>query len=256
MTEDAIEGYTTAINGFDITNTHETATTDVEGTKTWIDDNDRDGLRPDSITVYLYADGVEYDKKTVTEADNWAYSWTGLHKYRDGGTEIVWTIDEDAVVGYTKTIDGFDLTNTHEIETITISGRKIWNDGSNAAELRPEAVTVRLYAGEREVDSVVVNAGTAVTPDVWAFEFTDLPAYENGVKINYTVKEDPVKDYVATVMGFDITNTHTPAPVTPQTGDLQSDIQMALCLAIICLMTSSTLLVVCIRRRKNSAVDK
>ena len=256
VTEDTVEGYTTAINGFDITNTHETATTDVEGTKTWIDDNDRDGLRPDQITVYLYADGVEYDKKTVTEADNWTYSWTGLHKYRDGGTEIVWTIDEDAVVGYTKTIDGFDLTNTHEIETITISGRKIWNDGSNAAELRPEAVTVRLYAGEREVDSVVVNAGTAVTPDVWAFEFTDLPAYENGVKINYTVKEDPVKDYVATVMGFDITNTHTPAPVTPQTGDLQSDIQMALCLAIICLMTSSTLLVVCIRRRKNSAVDK
>ena len=255
VTEDAVEGYTTTINGFDITNTHETATTDVEGVKTWVDDNDRDGLRPDQITVYLYADGEEYDKKTVTAADNWSYSWTGLHKYRDGGTEIVWTIDEDAVAGYTKTVDGFNLTNTHEIETITISGRKIWNDGSNAAELRPEAVTVRLYAGEREVDSVVVNAGTAVTSDVWAFEFADLPAYENGVKINYTVKEDPCDNYVATVMGFDITNTHTPIPVTPETGDLQSDIQMALFLAIICLATSGTLLVVMIRRRKNFESD-
>ena len=42
-------------------------TIDISGAKTWDDANDQDGLRPDSITIHLMANGVEKAVKTVTE---------------------------------------------------------------------------------------------------------------------------------------------------------------------------------------------
>ena len=252
ITEDAVEGYTTTYDGTNIINTHETATTDVAGFKTWVDDNDRDGLRPDQITVRLYRDGTEYDAKTVTAEDEWKYSWTGLDKYRDGGVEIKWTIDEDVVEGYTKTIDGFNLTNTHEIETITISGRKIWNDGSNAAELRPEAVMLTLCADGEEIDTAEVTMTDAESPDVWHYEFVDLPVYKAGKKVTYTVMEKPVKHYTSTIDGFDITNTIIPTVDSPKTGDNSRAVLPALMMvtAIAGLISGGACIALVIRRRK------
>ncbi|KXU04444.1 Collagen adhesin [Streptococcus gallolyticus] len=58
----AIDGYTsettqTSANNFTITNTHTPETTEVSGTKVWDDNDDQDGLRPDSIIVNLLANG-------------------------------------------------------------------------------------------------------------------------------------------------------------------------------------------------------
>ncbi len=47
-----------AASGFTITNTN-TETVEVSGAKSWDDDNDRDGVRPASITVNLMRDGAK-----------------------------------------------------------------------------------------------------------------------------------------------------------------------------------------------------
>lgn len=84
----------------------------ISGSKTWNDEDDKDGIRPESITINLLADGVVVDTETVTEADGWTWTFEGLDKYADG-KEVVYTITEDAVEGYETVINGYDVTNTH-----------------------------------------------------------------------------------------------------------------------------------------------
>ncbi|EKQ14619.1 collagen-binding A-like protein [Lacticaseibacillus paracasei] len=47
--------------------------------------------------------------------------------------------------------------------------------------------------------------------DNWKYSFTNLPEFENGKKITYTVTEDAVAGYTSTVDGYNVTNNHTPA---------------------------------------------
>lgn len=94
-----------------VTNPVNPETVEVSGSKTWDDSDDKDGKRPESITIRLYADGVEVDSVTVTEEDDWSYSFSGLDKYSNGA-EIVYSITEDAVEDYTTTYNGFDV-QTH-----------------------------------------------------------------------------------------------------------------------------------------------
>src|SRR5699024_9544579 len=70
---------------------------------------------------------------------------------------------------------------------------------------RPDNITVNLLANGEKVDEVKVTAETD-----WTFEFTDLPKFENGEEINYTVQEDGVEDYSTTIVDYDITNSYTP----------------------------------------------
>lgn len=85
--------------------------TSISGKKTWADNNNQDGQRPDQITVHLLGNGKEVGKATVTAKDNWQYSFDNLPKY-ENGKAIVYTIQEDKVPGYATTINGFDITNT------------------------------------------------------------------------------------------------------------------------------------------------
>src|SRR5699024_1714097 len=85
--------------GFNITNTHEPELIDVEGTKTWDDADDQDGKRPESITVYLLANGEPLDNVEVSADSEWTYAFTDLPRYEDG-VEITYTIQEANVDEY------------------------------------------------------------------------------------------------------------------------------------------------------------
>jgi len=87
-------------------------TTEVTVTKTCDDADDRDGLRPEAITVILYADGTPVQTRTVRAEDGWTYTFTGLPRYA-GGNEITYTVAEGKVAGYTTVIEGYAITNTH-----------------------------------------------------------------------------------------------------------------------------------------------
>ena len=194
--------YEISDNGVEIYNHHTPEKVSVEGSKTWNDEENQDGKRPSSITVRLFADGTEVTSKIVTANDNWSWSFTGLDKY-NSGTEIVYTISEDTVADYTTVVDGYNITNTHTPEKTTITGSKTWDDASNQDGKRPSSITVRLLA-----DGRVVSHKKITEKDNWSWNFEDLPVYEKGEKITYTIKEDSVENYETKLDGYNIINTH------------------------------------------------
>ena len=116
-------GYTAKVKGFEITNvlkptpapdTEPTPapTVDVSGVKTWVDDDDAQGLRPQQITVHLVRDGEIVDSRDVTEADGWRYSFDGLPERDEAGRAYAYAVREDHVDGYFARTDGYNLINT------------------------------------------------------------------------------------------------------------------------------------------------
>ena len=207
VTEDAVAGYTSTIDGYNITNNHTPATVKVSGTKTWNDNNNQDGIRPSSITVNLLANGQQVASKKVSASDNWLYSFDNLAAYANG-QKITYTVTENAVAGYTSTVDGYNVTNNHTPATVKVSGTKTWKDNNNQDGIRPSSITVNLLANGRQVASKTVSAS-----DNWQYSFDNLAAYANGQKITYTVTENAVAGYTSTVDGYNVTNNHTPATV-------------------------------------------
>ena len=222
ITENAVDGYTSeisgdAVNGFVITNTHEPATIDIEGSKTWEDNNNQDGNRPNSITVNLLANSEIIESQSVTADDegNWNYSFENKPKYADG-QEIRYTITENAVDGYTSEIsgdaeNGFVITNTHEPATIDIEGSKTWEDNNNQDGKRPESITVNLLANGEKIDSQTVTAGQDGN---WEYSFKELPKYKEGTEIIYTVSEEAVPGYLTTISEYNIVNTATSVKIS------------------------------------------
>ena len=206
------EGYAAEVSGdteagFTVTNVHRPEETEITVKKVWDDDNDCDGVRPDRITVHLFADSTEVKSASVTPDENgdWSYMFTGLPKYRDGGVEIVYTIEEESVEQYETSVSGTTITNKHVPERTTVEGKKTWDDNDDFDELRPASITIRLFADGTEIDSRVVTED-----DNWKWVFSDLPKYREGREIRYTIKEDRVRGYTATVDGYNVTNVYAP----------------------------------------------
>ena len=112
VSEEPVEGYETTIEGTNITNTRTPEVTEVAVKKIWDDADNKDGLRPEKITVRLLADGQEVAVKEITATDNWQASFTNLPVYKEG-KKIAYAITEDPVAGYITNIDGFAVTNRH-----------------------------------------------------------------------------------------------------------------------------------------------
>lgn len=92
----------------------------VSVSKVWDDQNNADGTRPTSVTVHLYADGVDTGKSEVlSDANGWTATFSNLNKNQTGTTTaITYTVVEDEVEGYTAQVtgdaaSGFTITNTH-----------------------------------------------------------------------------------------------------------------------------------------------
>ena len=188
-------------------------TVDINGTKTWNDEGNKDKTRPEKITIYLLANGKQVDAKEISEKDGWKYSFTGLAKYDDNKQEIKYTVDESEVEKYTKQVNGYDIINTYTPpETIDISGTKTWNDEGNKDKTRPEKITIYLLANGKQVDAKEISE-----KDGWKYSFTGLAKYDdNKQEIKYTVDESEVEKYTKQINGYDIVNTYTP----PETIDI------------------------------------
>ncbi|HJA25820.1 MAG TPA: Cna B-type domain-containing protein, partial [Candidatus Fournierella merdigallinarum] len=214
ITEDTVLGYTSTVDGFNVTNTYTPEQTSVTVTKAWDDAGNQDGLRPAEITLKLLADGQETKETlTLSSGNNWTGTFNNLDKYRDGGEEIVYTIEEVEVSGYDTVINGdastgFTVTNSHTPATTEVSGSKTWDDKEDQDGKRPDSITIRLYANGEQVDAVTVTA-----EEGWKWSFTNLPKYENGSEIRYTITEDVVPGYQSEVDGMDVTNHYTPGQI-------------------------------------------
>ncbi|HEL0379439.1 TPA: Cna B-type domain-containing protein [Streptococcus equi subsp. zooepidemicus] len=208
--------------GFTITNTYTPEVISITGQKTWDDKENQDGKRPKEITVRLLANNVATgDVTTASVKTGWKYTFTNLPKYKDG-KQITYTIQEDSVADYTTTIQGFDITNHHEVALTSLKVIKAWNDKDDYYHKRPKEITILLKA-----DGKVIRE-QQMTPDQqdkWEYTFDQLPVYQAGKKISYSIEEKQVAGYQAPVYEVDeglkqvtVTNTLNPSYKLPDTG--------------------------------------
>ncbi len=190
------------------------STTQIAGRKIWDDHENEAGARPESITVRLYADGVEIRSQTVTERDSWRFSFTGLDLYDSSGHRIVYTVEEDPVEDYESRVEGNNITNTYigeEPELMEIPVTKVWDDAEDTDGIRPDSIAVNLYRNGEPTDLTLILDESSG----WSGTFTGLEEETDGEKNVWTVSELAVEGYESSVSGdpgsgFVITNTHTP----------------------------------------------
>lgn len=170
----------------------------------WEDDNNRDGIRPNCITVKLMKNNEVIESKEI-DSSNWEYNFEGLFKYElnhenEDNYEIKYTIDSNMVSGYKKEIMGYKIINTHNSKKINVSGKIIWMDDNDKNNVRPKCVNVKLMNNNTIISSKEIKNNK--------YTFIDLYKYENGKEIKYRVDEDEVEGYKKSVSGYDIINTY------------------------------------------------
>ena len=155
--------------------------------KVWVDLNNRDKNRPDSITVHLYADGERVATARLTEVGGWKNTFRDLPKYnRETFEEIVYTISEEPVAYYKTEISHYTIVNRYEPVLVDLSVSKIWDDDGNDMKIRPKSIHVTLSNGT----SVLLSASNG-----WTATITDLPTVVNGQPVDYTWIEQEVPGY-------------------------------------------------------------
>lgn len=218
--ERAMNGYTPnySTDTFTIKNKYVPGTVSRTVTKVWDDQNNQDGIRPTTVTVQLYADGVaKGEAVTLNEGINWTKTWTGLPE-KQNGTKINYEIKEikigntevveNKAGGYTvsnKNVDNITttITNTHTPATVGKTVIKQWEDNDNSA--RPTSVKVQLYAnGVEKYSPVELN-----DKNNWKATWSGLEKNQDGKPIVYTVKEIPVNGYEASYSAESFENTDT-----------------------------------------------
>ena len=207
------------------------AKTDISGTKTWVDDSNKDKTRPDSITLQLQRTDKDNKTTVVKDADGkdlqpkwppkgnddnkWTYKYTGLDKTDADGNAYTYTVKEVSVSkAYEAKIaeNGLDIVNT--LRTIDLEGQKVWKDENGNviedSEL-PDEITVDLIQSGKDEP---IASQTVKKSNSWKYSFTDLPEYnKDGQKYTYIVKEreGSIKGYTPSVStdGKTLTNQYT-----------------------------------------------
>ena len=217
--------------------------TDIPVTKTWLDNHNAYGTRPDTLTLTLYRrieGGAEVVVREVTPpveswtkvADTWTYTFADLPIADKDGNRYIYRVAETVPEGYIRSDDlegDLTLTNTLYAQ-IDIPVTKTWVDNSDSWGERPESVTLALYRQSdltaRELVHTLTlkadggfleqvwNALTGRTDDDWTYTFTDLPRYdEYGALYTYTIEEtlpsgyEDLYDVAYDQENFTVTNT-------------------------------------------------
>lgn len=209
------EGYTSKVDGYNVTNTIKQEYVDVTGTKTWIAP---EGTEFPDAKIDLCRDGKVIDSAELKSGES-KYSFRTLDKYDlTDGHVYEYTVLEQTVEGYSPSYDGYDITNIINQKYVTVSGTKSWvaPEGTEFPD-----ITVNLMKNGEEVDEVVLRNGTTD----FSFENLEQYSYSNDGTVtmnDYTITEDAVNGYKSTIEGYNITNTKNPdtvIPDKPKTGD-------------------------------------
>ena len=187
----------------------------LEASKVWDDQDNIEGLRPKFIEFQLYKNGkAEGTPVSLSAANNWKATFSNLPDRDSEGNLFSYTVKEVKVPAYytvdkeeAEFIDGkATITNKRTPETTEVTVKKVWDDAKNQDGLRPTTITVHILANGEKVQTATLSG----EGETWSHTFTNLPVYKNGQKIIYTVTEDTVANYTATIDGTTITNTYKP----------------------------------------------
>ena len=191
----------------------------ISGKKIWNDNNNQDGIRPESVIIELY-DGVNpepIDSIKITAKDNWQYKFDDLLE-EEWGKKYNYYVKEKPISGYSTKIDGYNIINTHELKKKDITITKVWQDKNDKDGIRPSQITIELYNG---IDEKPIKVVDITAEQNWQYTFKDLPDKVAGKETIYTIKEKPITGYETTIDGYTITNNHTPID-NPKTGNVKS----------------------------------
>ena len=198
-----------------ITNENDIQYLNLEATKVWDDQDNVEGLRPESIEFQLYKNGTAEGKSVALSAgNNWKVTFSNLPDKDSNGNLISYSVKEVKVPAYytvdkeeAEFVDGkATLTNKRTPETTEVTVKKVWDDAKNQDGLRPASITVHLLANGEKVQTATVSG----EGETWSHTFSILPVYKKGQKIIYTVTEDTVANYSTAIDGTTITNTYKP----------------------------------------------
>ena len=199
-----VEDYTSATDGLTLTFTHKAAVTAVTATITWDDAENQDGIRPDSVTLQLKADGEAVGSRITVDGtnDKWTKTWDNL-PVNKAGKKVTYTVEQTGLRSeYTQATagdatTGFTITNSYTPKGVDIAVSANWDDQDNQDGIRPEAVEAELYA-----DNVSTNKKVRLTADTdWKATFEKLAVNKNGKPINYTLQSTKVDGYDLTTSG-------------------------------------------------------
>ncbi len=196
-------------------------------TKEWNDDNDRDGIRPESVTFQLTADGEDVvdeqgnKVQLVATPDNPTVTFEHIPYCDADGAVIMYSAYEvEESPGYTASTEfgnmSVKVTNTHEPERTSVPVTKVWlNDDP---ENRPAYLTLTLYGVLEDGAEPVRIAGATVYPDAdgnWSHTFENLLKYrDGGTLIEYSVTE--------TLPSGDSHSASYPTDLSSVSGDAES----------------------------------
>ncbi len=214
FTEDTINNYTAFISNvgysYTVTNIHIIDFVNVTVSSIFDDANNKDGLRPDNVTVKLIANGGVIAYAVLDPTNNWNMVFSNLPKYDENKVLINYSIIESAVPnGYMAIVTNTSNNNftVKNIQTVAVDVTKIWDDYNNQEGLRPNDVIVHLTVDGFVNQTVVLNSGNN-----WKYSFI-MPKYNNGVLINYNFTEDAIDNYIAVISNvgysYTVTNIHS-----------------------------------------------
>ncbi|MBQ3384374.1 MAG: Cna B-type domain-containing protein [Erysipelotrichaceae bacterium] len=164
---------------------------------------------PEEFQISITVDGKEIQVLKVTDKDvvveGLKYTWklnekipyeTEIKATESGYDVFGATLSEDAVKEATLVVGTGEnvmaLTNPYTINTFNVEVTKEWDDSDDRDGFRAKlGATVQLYkqlAGENTKTRVgdIVTVGTGAD---WSNIWKDLPAYENGKLVTYSVEE-------------------------------------------------------------------
>lgn len=210
-----------------VVNVYAKFVTSITGKKVWNDDQNRDGLRPGSISMELLRNGeaVEGRVLTLSEENEWTGLFEDLEAYDDDGNLIIYSLREaESPEGYeaaepeeTRNEDGvltgITITNSHEPEKISFTIEKYWEDADDQDKLRPDSIVVTVYENGEKLENYTIRG-----EEDWKYLVEDVNRYyDHGKDIEYTVAEESVDGYESQISGsaaegFRVTNTHTVKP--------------------------------------------
>lgn len=215
--------------GNNFTNTL-TGTTSVAVTKVWVDNDNAEGRRPNSVTFDLFRNDEKTQTLTLNATETTAtvegsqqpaatYTWNtddltgsfnGLAKYDATGREYAYTVQEEGVFGYTAAVSGtagggYTFTNTlgTDSDKTSVSVTKVWMG-------TPGSATITLSGTDGSTRDVTLPTDSGAN----SYTFENLPVYVNGTRVSYTAAETTGSGYVSHVSGtaangFTFTNTQT-----------------------------------------------
>ena len=201
-----------------------------------------DELKEKGKSIELVSDGLIYGGAILEEANDWTYTFLNLDK--DSNVDIRerldsngvvhlanYTIKESEVRYYLSSVSSnstsinplmpsetkfFDDTEekitssikiTNKLELINLTVSKVWDDKDDFYGKRPANVTINVFKNGEIINSIVLNKDNG-----WKFELKNLPKYDNGKLINYSIDEVNITYYHYKIeengnYSFTVTNT-------------------------------------------------